>query len=121
VPFFSKISSERSDRSDVDGWRLAIVLAMIDLGEMPNPNPLLWSKFHGSKYQIRTGYVGVITEFNLAHVLKRHQIVQSLFNAILGPFTGLNKLSRCGQSYRGLPHLSFDTKITLIVSVFWKI
>ena len=85
----------RERRKGVDHRELVVVFTLVDLGEMPNPNPLLWSKFHGSKYQIRTGYVGVITEFNLAHVLKPLQIVQSLFNAILGLFTGLNKLSLC--------------------------
>ena len=97
------------------------MFAVVDLGEMPNPNPLLWSKFHGSKYLIRRGHVGVIPEFNLAHVLKPHQIVQSLFNVVLGLFTGLNNVYRRGQSCRGLPNLYFDTKFTLIASVFWKI
>jgi hypothetical protein len=67
------------------------------------------------------GLVGVIPEFNLAHVLKPHRIVQSLFNISLGLFKGLNNIYHCGQSCRGLSHLSFDTKITLIASGFWKI
>jgi hypothetical protein len=122
APFFSKIPSEqRSDCSDEDSWRLIVVLAVVDLGEMPNPNPLLRSKFHGSNHLVENGLAGVIPEIHLAHVLDFCQTEQFLFIAILGHLYGINKFYHCGQSCRVLRHLFFDTKITLVASVFWKI
>jgi hypothetical protein len=71
VPFSSKITSEQqSDHNDEDTWRLIVVHAVVDLGEMPNPNRLLWRKFDGSNRLIRRGLIGVIPEFNLTHILK---------------------------------------------------
>jgi len=44
------------------GSGFVIVLATVALGEMPNPNLLLWIKFCGSNHWIRRGSVGVIPE-----------------------------------------------------------
>jgi hypothetical protein len=90
--FFSKIPSEqRSNCSDEDRRRLIVVLTVVDLGEMPNPNPLLRSKFHGSNHLVENGLAGVIPEIHLAHVLDFCQTEQFLFIAILGHLYGINK------------------------------
>jgi hypothetical protein len=97
---------------------------VVVLGEMPNSYPLIWVKICGSTYLIRKDLVGVISEIrksDLIQVQKSRQIKQSLFNVILGHFSGLNKFLHCVQSCRGLRHLSFDTKITYIASVIWMI
>ena len=98
------------------------MLFVIDLGEISDPNPLLWSKLHGSNHLIRKCLVGVIPEVNLAHPRSETPSDYAvLFIAVLGHLSGLNKFCHCGQSCRGLRHLSFDAKSTLIASVFQKI
>jgi hypothetical protein len=84
---------------------------------MPNPNPLLWSLFHGLNHLIGKGLVGVNPEIDLIHVLNFHQTEQFQFITILGYLNGDNKFYYCEKSCRGLQYLSFDTKITLIASV----
>jgi hypothetical protein len=53
----------------VDHQELVVMFAVVDLGEMPNPNPFLWSMFHGSNHLIGKGLVGVIPEIDLIQVL----------------------------------------------------
>ena len=64
---------------------------MVALGEIPNPNPLLWIKFCGTNRLFRRGLVGVIPEIDLVYVLKSRQTVQFLFIIFLGNLKGLNK------------------------------
>ena len=58
------------------------MFAVVDLGEMSNPNPLLSSMFHGSNHLIGKGLVGVIPEIDLIHVLNFRQTEQFPFIAI---------------------------------------
>jgi hypothetical protein len=53
---------EETRKEGVDHWGFIVVLTAIALGEMPNPNPLIWIKFSGSNCWIRRGIVGVISE-----------------------------------------------------------
>ena len=78
------------------------MFAVVDLGEMPNNNPLLSSMFHGSNHLIGKGLVGVIPEIDLIHVLNFCQTEQFQFIVILGHLSGLNKFYHCGQSCIGL-------------------
>jgi hypothetical protein len=55
------------------------------------------------------------------HVLNFRQTEQFLFSAVLDNLSGLNKFCHCGQRFIGLQYLSFDSKITLIVSVVLEI
>jgi hypothetical protein len=105
----------------VNRRKLVVMFAVVDLGEMRNPNPLLWSKFHGSNHLVRMGLVGVIPEIDIIHVLNFCQTEQFQFVTILGYLNGLNKFYHCGKSCSGLQYLSFKTRITLIASVFWEI
>jgi hypothetical protein len=98
-----------------------VVFAMVDLGEMENPNPLLWSMFHRSNHLIGKGLVEVIPEIDLIHVLNFRQTEQFQFIAVLGYLSGLNKFHHYEQSCRGLQYLSLDTRSTLISSVFLEI
>ena len=57
-------------KEGVDCRRIVVVLAVVALGEIPNPNPLLLIKFCGSNHLIRGGLVEVIPEIlkiNLVH------------------------------------------------------
>jgi hypothetical protein len=65
---------------------------VVALGEIPNPNPLLWIKFCGSNRSFRMGLVGVILEIDLDYVLKSRQTMQFLFIIFLGNLKGLNKI-----------------------------
>jgi len=90
------------------------VLIVVALGEMPNPNPLLCIKFHGSKHLIRRGLVGVIPEIlkiNHFHVLYFCHTMQFLFNIILGYLNDLNKFCHFGQSCRGIEYLSLEIRL----------
>ena len=64
---------------------------MVDLGDMPNANSLLWSMFHGSNHLIEKGLVRVIPEIDLIHVLNFCQTEQFLFITVLNNLIGLNK------------------------------
>jgi hypothetical protein len=65
----------RERRGGVNHWELVVMFAVLDLGEIPNPNPLLWSKFHGSNHLVRMGLVGVIPKIDIIHVLNFCQTV----------------------------------------------
>jgi hypothetical protein len=54
----------------VDCRWFVVILDAVVLGEMLNPNPLIWIKFCGSNHLVEKGLVGVIPEIHLAHVLE---------------------------------------------------
>jgi hypothetical protein len=69
----------------------------------------------------RRGFVGVIHEIDLVHVMKSCQSVQSLFIVDLGHLNDCEKFCHCGESFRGLQYLSLGTKINLISFVVLEI
>jgi hypothetical protein len=76
----------RERREGVNRRKLVVMFAVVDLGEMPNTNPLLWSKFHGSNHLVRMGLVGVIPEIDIIHVLNFYQTMGKVvvgFNTFL--------------------------------------
>jgi hypothetical protein len=97
------------------------VLAVVSLGEISNPYPLIFVKFCGLNPLSRGHLFGVNLEIILVDLLKSHQIVLSLFLVVLRYLHGFNKICHCGQNCRGLQHLSFDTKVTIIAPVICEI
>jgi hypothetical protein len=77
----------------LDHQGLVNMLTAVALGEMLNPNLLSSVKFYGSNHLIRRGFVGVIHEIDLVHVVKSCQSVQSLFIIDLGHLNDCEKLS----------------------------
>lgn len=57
----------------MDRRELVVMFAVVDLGEESNPNPLLWSMFHGSNHLIVKGSVRVTPEIDPIHVLNFRQ------------------------------------------------
>ena len=103
----------------MDHRELVVVFAVVDLGEMPNPNPLFWSMFHGSNHLMGKGLVGVIPEIGLIHVLNFCKTEQFQFIAILEYLNGLNKFNHTKLKRTSISFL--DTRSTLIASVVSEI
>ena len=89
VPWWRVEEEKRSRRRS-----FISVLAVVALCETPNHDPILLIKFHGLNRLFRWGLDGVIPKS--CPRSESHQIVQSLFNIVLGLFSCLNKLYPCG-------------------------
>jgi len=74
----------RGRKKEVNHWGIVTVFIVVDLGKLPNLNPLWLEKFYGLNRLSRGCLLEVNLEISLVHVLKICRVVRSVFIEFLG-------------------------------------